>query len=109
MPGETISPEHAASLVKSGMWLDYGATLCEPDVFDKALAARKDELENVKIRTCLGMRPRARDRRGILKRKHFHLFQLAFFALRAQKARRRPLQLHAPQSGRSAGLLPALS
>lgn len=26
MPGETISPEHAASFVKSGMWLDYGAT-----------------------------------------------------------------------------------
>ena len=40
------------------MWLDYGGTLCEPDVFDKALAARKDELENVKIRTCLSVRPR---------------------------------------------------
>lgn len=35
MPGETISPEHAASLVKSGMWLDYGAALCQPDAFDK--------------------------------------------------------------------------
>ena len=41
------------------MWLDYGVALCQPDVFDKALAARKDELTNVKIRSCLSMRPRA--------------------------------------------------
>ena len=57
MPGEPISPEHAASLVESGMWLDYGATLCEPDVFDKALAAQKDEVENVKVRSRLSTVP----------------------------------------------------
>ena len=56
---ETISAEHAANLVKSGMWLDYGVSNCQPDVFDKALAARKDELDNVKILSCLTMRPRA--------------------------------------------------
>ena len=28
---------------------------CQPDVFDQALAARKDELENVKIRFWLAM------------------------------------------------------
>src|SRR6476620_11872488 len=84
MPGETISPEHAASLVKSGMWLDYGATLCEPDVFDKALAARKDELENVKIRSCLSTRPRAvieEDPEG----KHFHLFSWHFSTYERRK------------------------
>ena len=84
MPGETISPEHAASLVKSGMWLDYGATLCEPDVFDKALAARKDELENIKIRSCLSMRPRAvieEDPEG----RHFHLFSWHFSAYERRK------------------------
>ena len=59
MPVETISPEHAASLVKSGMWLEFGASHCQPDVFDQALAARKQDLENVKIRSCLSMRPRA--------------------------------------------------
>ena len=37
---KTISAEQAAALVESGMWLDYGGTLCQPDVFDKALAAR---------------------------------------------------------------------
>ena len=46
-------------MVKSGMWLDYGISLVQPDVFDIALAARKDELHGVKIRSCLTMRPRA--------------------------------------------------
>jgi len=58
-PAQDISSEQAASLVKSGMWLDYGMALCQPDVFDKALAGRKESLENVKIRSCLTMRPRA--------------------------------------------------
>ena len=77
MSGQTISAEQAASFVKSGMWLDYGAALGQPDVFDKALAARKDELENVKIRSCLSMRPRAvieEDPEG----EHFHLFSWHF-------------------------------
>jgi len=74
---ETISAEQAAGLVKSGMWLDYGVSTCQPDVFDKALAARKDGLENVKIRSCLSMRPRAvieEDPEG----KHFHMFSWHF-------------------------------
>ena len=74
---EMISAEHAASLVKSGMWLDYGGSHCQPDVFDKALAARKAELENVKIRSCLSLRPRAvveTDPEG----KHFHMFSWHF-------------------------------
>jgi len=54
-----ISADEAAGFVKSGMWLDYGATFCQPDVFDRALAARIDELTNLKIRHCLTMRPRA--------------------------------------------------
>jgi len=84
MSAETISPEQAASFVKSGMWLDYGATLCEPDVFDRALAARKDDLENVKIRSCLSMRPRAvieEDPEG----EHFHLFSWHFSTYERRK------------------------
>lgn len=54
-----ITPAQAAGLVQSGMWIDYGAVLCQPDEFDRALAARRDELLNVKIRTCLSTRPRA--------------------------------------------------
>ena len=74
---ETISPENAASLVKSGMWLDYGACHCQPDVFDRAMAARKNELTNVKIRSCLTMHPRAViecDPEG----EHFHMFSWHF-------------------------------
>ena len=74
---QTISAEQAAALVKSGMWIDYGATLCQPDVFDQALALRKEELRDVKFRSCITMRPRAvldQDPEG----KHFHLFSMHF-------------------------------
>ncbi len=54
-----ITAAEAAGLVKSGDWVDYGAALGQPDVFDHALAARKAELRNVKIRACISMRPRA--------------------------------------------------
>jgi acyl-CoA hydrolase len=55
----TISAEDAAQMVQSGMWIDYGASITQPDVFDRALAARKAELQNVKIRNCLTVRARA--------------------------------------------------
>ena len=54
-----ISAEQAAGLVRSDDWVDYGITLCQPDVFDRALAARTAELRNVRIRSCISMRPRA--------------------------------------------------
>jgi acyl-CoA hydrolase len=56
---EKISPERAAGFVKSGMWLDYGASTCQPDVFDRALAARVNELWDIKIRSCFTLKPRA--------------------------------------------------
>jgi acyl-CoA hydrolase len=55
----TISPDEAAALVKSGDWVDYGFGMGQPDLFDRALAARKDELRGVKVRGCLTTRPRA--------------------------------------------------
>ena len=63
-PGEArqareVSAAEAAGLVRSGMWLDWGFGLVQPDKFDQALAARRDELRGVKIRCCLSMRPRA--------------------------------------------------
>jgi len=39
-PAQTISAERAAGFVTSDMWLDYGTSLCQPDVFDSALALR---------------------------------------------------------------------
>lgn len=76
-PAETISADRAASFVKSGMWLDYGTGLVQPDAFDRALGARVSELSNVKVRSCLTMRPRAvleADPDG----QHIHWFSLHF-------------------------------
>lgn len=55
----SISEAEAAELVKSDMWLDYGFGMSQPDVFDQALAARKDALHGVKIRSTFTFRPRA--------------------------------------------------
>jgi acyl-CoA hydrolase len=54
-----VSAEAAAAMVKSGDWIDYGFGMAQPDAFDKALAARRDELVQVKLRNCLTMRSRA--------------------------------------------------
>lgn len=42
--------EEAVKVVKSGDWVDYGWCTNHPIALDKALAARKDELRDVKIR-----------------------------------------------------------
>ena len=58
-PGKPITADQAAALVQSGMWLDYGAGVCQPDAFDKALDARAHDLSRINIRSCLSTRPRA--------------------------------------------------
>jgi len=45
-----ISAEEAAGLVKSGMWIDYGAICGFPSLIDEKLAERAPELKEVKIR-----------------------------------------------------------
>jgi acyl-CoA hydrolase len=54
-----VTPDAAAALVESGHWVDYGAGLGQPDLFDQALARRKDALRGVRIRACLTLAPRA--------------------------------------------------
>jgi acyl-CoA hydrolase len=53
-----ISAEDAAALVRAGDRIDFGAGLVQPDAFERALAARVDELHDVTIRGCLSVRPR---------------------------------------------------
>ena len=68
-----ITPQDAAGLVRSGSWIEYGSSFGQPDVFDAALALRVDELEDVNVRACLTVRPRAileADPEG----EHFHWF-----------------------------------
>src|SRR5690242_10662517 len=54
-----IAADEAAGLVASGDWVDYFSAFAQPDVFDAALASRLSELRDVKIRSCLTVRPRA--------------------------------------------------
>jgi butyryl-CoA:acetate CoA-transferase len=51
------TPEEAVKVVKSGDWVDYGSNQGLPELLDKALAARKDELEDVKIRALIISKP----------------------------------------------------
>jgi acyl-CoA hydrolase len=54
-----ITAQEAAALVKSGMWLDYGAGGSAPNLFDDALAARVGEVHDVKIRSGITTKPPA--------------------------------------------------
>ena len=44
------TPEEAVSIVKSGDWVEYTTGNGFPALLDAALAKRKDELKDVKIR-----------------------------------------------------------
>ena len=52
-----MTPEQAVRCVKSGDWVDYGTNVCFPVLLDKALAARRDELTDVKVRGNLAFGP----------------------------------------------------
>ena len=74
---KTITADEAAGLVRSGMWLDYGLSVNQPDAFDAALGRRARELADVKIRNCLTVHPRAvieNDPEGA----HFRVFSWHF-------------------------------
>ena len=45
-----ITAEEAAGLVRSGMWIDYGAICGFPSLVDEKLAERAGELRDVKVR-----------------------------------------------------------
>lgn len=54
-----VTPEEAAArAVRDGDWVDYGFGGGFPELMDKALAGRKGELSDVKIRGGLVIRPR---------------------------------------------------
>ncbi|MPM45186.1 Butanoate coenzyme A-transferase [bioreactor metagenome] len=51
------TPAEAVQAVKSGDWVDYTTNMCFPILLDAALAARRDELTDVKIRGNLIFSP----------------------------------------------------
>ena len=52
-----MTPAEAVKVVKNGDWVDFGFGNGFPELFDEALAARRDELTDVKIRGGLVYRP----------------------------------------------------
>ena len=54
---KSITAEEAAKIVKSGDWIDYSQCCSFPTDLDKALAARKDELTDVKVRNAISALP----------------------------------------------------
>ena len=52
------SANDAVAIVQSGDWVDYGMGLSQPVVLDEALAKRKHELRDVKIRSIMTVMPR---------------------------------------------------
>ena len=54
---KVVSSDTAAALVKPGDWVDYGAGLGQPDLFDHALARRKNQLHDVRIRSRIVSSP----------------------------------------------------
>ena len=53
-----VTPERAVQAVQSGDWVDYGFGAGFPELLDRALAARKGEAKDVKVRGGLVIRPR---------------------------------------------------
>lgn len=51
------TPEEAVKLVKDGDWVDYSTGVGFPYLLDFALAKRKGELKDVKVRGSLALRP----------------------------------------------------
>ena len=57
--GRFVTPEQAAELaVRDGDWVDYGFGAGFPELMDRALAARRGQVRDVKIRGGLVIRPR---------------------------------------------------
>ncbi len=52
-----VSAEEAVKIVKDGDWVDYSQCCSFPETLDAALAARKDQLRDVKVRNAISMKP----------------------------------------------------
>ena len=53
-----VTPEEAARAVQPGDWVDYGFGGGFPELIDRALADRVGQIEDVKVRGGLVIRPR---------------------------------------------------
>ena len=54
-----VTADEAVKVVKSGDWVDYGWCNGTPDILDRALAKRTDELTDIKLRGGILLKPLA--------------------------------------------------
>ena len=54
-----VSADEAVKVIKSGDWVDYGWCNGTPDLLDKALAKRTDELKDINLRGGILLKPLA--------------------------------------------------
>ena len=67
------TPAEAVRAVKNGDWVDYTSGLGFPPLLDAALAARRDELHDVKVRGNLCADRRVRPGAGAFSLPHLAL------------------------------------
>ncbi len=75
--GKFVSAETAVKAVQPGDWVDYGFGAGFPELLDRALAARRDELTDVKIRGGFSHPPAHRGCRKRPGAESIQLLQLA--------------------------------
>ena len=71
-----VTPEVAAQAVQSGDWVEYGFGAGFPELMDKALATRKGEVKDVKIRGGLIIRPRIETVECDPEQESFHYYSV---------------------------------
>ncbi len=73
--GRFVTPEQAVALaVRDGDWVDYGFGAGYPELLDKALAARRGQVKDVKIRGGLVIRPRIEAVEADPEQESFHYY-----------------------------------
>lgn len=68
------TPEAAARAVQNGDWIDYGFGAGFPELMDKAIAARRGDLKDVKVRGGLAIRPRIEVVEADPEQESFHYY-----------------------------------
>ncbi|MFZ5650222.1 MAG: acetyl-CoA hydrolase/transferase family protein [Bacillota bacterium] len=89
-----VAADQAVKAVRSGDWVAYSHFACTPKVLDEALAARKDDLTNVKIRGVCATHP-VKVALSDPENRHF-IYNSGFFSGNDRKLQDQGLSFHIP-------------
>ncbi|MFZ5647668.1 MAG: acetyl-CoA hydrolase/transferase family protein [Bacillota bacterium] len=89
-----VTADDAVKVVKSGDWVGYSHFACTPKVLDEALAKRKDELTDVKIRGVCAVHP-VKVALADPENRHF-IYNSGFFSGNDRKLQDQGLSFHIP-------------